>query len=307
MGRSRDLAAEHADTALGVVFSLPGGEALVALVDRPLAFGVMARVLGEAVSPSAALSAMHEGTLVAWIARVAMAAAWPAPPPIVRGVTDVPAEALEALGRGGRDDLVVWPWRVTAGALAGRVTLCVSGRALGPHEALGPLREALGDVAVWGRWVLARSASTGREVAGLGAGDVLLTGALEAAEEGWAGPVSLCFGDGVALPLTRRGDGSVVIAGPASAPPRLHMNPDNERPAVPASALGEIPVEVTVDLGNTSFPLHEVARWRVGEVVEFPQRVDAGVTVRAGGRVVARGELVDVEGRVGVSLTEVLP
>ena len=50
-----------------------------------------------------------------------------------------------------------------------------------------------------------------------------------------------------------------------------------------------------------------VARWRVGEVVEFPQRTDAGVIVRAGGRVVARGELVDVDGCVGVALTEVLP
>ncbi len=85
------------------------------------------------------------------------------------------------------------------------------------------------------------------------------------------------------------------------------MHTDNDRRALDPAALGDLPVEVTVELGQASFPLHAVARWRVGEVVEFPQRTDAGVIVRAGGRVVARGELVDVDGCVGVALTEVLP
>jgi len=313
LGSTRALAATYGDTTLAAVFTLPHGEALVALIDRPLAFAVIAQILGEPVSLLGALSARHEGTLLAWVARVATAASHPAPPPIVRGITDTPAEALEALGSPGRvarDDLVVWPWRVTAGAWAGRVTLCLHTRALGPEGAAGvphgAVGETLGAVGVWGRWVLARAALSAREVAALGVGDVLLTEGLLATKEGWVGPGSLCFGGTMALPFARRHDDTVVLTGPAAPPQRLDMNPDNDHPAFAPAALGELPVEVTVDLGQTAFPLHEVARWRVGEVLTFPQRADARVTVRAGGRVVARGELVDVDGHVGVSLTEVL-
>ena len=63
-------------------------------------------------------------------------------------------------------------------------------------------------------------------------------------------------------------------------------------------------VEVTVEIATQTVSLDALSSWGVGAVVEFPQRLGEAVLVRAGGRVVARGELVDVEGQVGVRITE---
>jgi flagellar motor switch/type III secretory pathway protein FliN len=70
-----------------------------------------------------------------------------------------------------------------------------------------------------------------------------------------------------------------------------------------SSGLVRVHVEVTVELATQSVSLEALAAWGVGAVVEFPQRLGETVVVRAGGRAVARGELVNVEGQVGVRIT----
>ena len=74
----------------------------------------------------------------------------------------------------------------------------------------------------------------------------------------------------------------------------------------PRAVIDAIPVEVTVELARSAATVAEIAAWRPGEVIEFPSPLGAPVVVRGGGRAVARGELVDVEGNVGVRVTEVL-
>lgn len=313
----RALMEAYGEGSAAAVWTLPDGAALVTLVDRPLAFGLVGRVLGEARDPNGGLDVLDEGALTAWAARVAMAAAWPSAPPRFRAVTDAPGEALEALGsptRRDTDDVLAWPWTVASGALAGRVTLCLGVRALAARGVpTGPVLDPegvlvrLGGVGLRVGLVAARAALGAETVARLGAGDVLLTDALRATHDGAEGPVSLSLGDACAVPAALGRDGRVTITGVGRPPTRLDVHTDNDRRALDPAALGDLPVEVTLELGQASFPLHAVARWRVGEVVEFPQRTDAGVIVRAGGRVVARGELVDVDGCVGVALTEVLP
>ena len=46
---------------------------------------------------------------------------------------------------------------------------------------------------------------------------------------------------------------------------------------------------------------------RVGEVLEFPRAPGEPVDLRAGDRLLARGDLVEVEGRLGVRVTEIVP
>jgi flagellar motor switch/type III secretory pathway protein FliN len=70
--------------------------------------------------------------------------------------------------------------------------------------------------------------------------------------------------------------------------------------------LATVTVEVEVVIARGSFAVGEVAAWRPGEVIALPTRVGEPVELRAGGRVVARGELCDVEGEVGVRVTELL-
>jgi flagellar motor switch/type III secretory pathway protein FliN len=313
----RALLAAHREGTVAAVWTLPDGAALVTLLDRPLASGLIARVLGEACDPNGPLDVLGEGALTAWAARVAMAATFPSAPPRFRAVTDDPEEALEALGlppRHDPDDVLAWPWTVVSGDLSGRVTLCLGVAALAARGvATVPWLDApavvarLGETKLRVRLLGARAALAARAVAGLRVGDVLLTDALGATHDGVEGPVSLSLGDACAVPAALDGDGRVTITGVGGPPTRLDVHTENDRPALDAAVLGDLPVEVTVELGQCSFSLRTVAQWRVGEVVTFPQRIDTGVTVRAGGRPVARGELVDVDGCVGVALTEVLP
>jgi flagellar motor switch/type III secretory pathway protein FliN len=67
----------------------------------------------------------------------------------------------------------------------------------------------------------------------------------------------------------------------------------------------EVPVLVEVRLGAVAMPIAALTRLTVGQVLTLGQPVGSPVEVIAGGRVVAAGELVSVEGRVGVRLTQV--
>jgi flagellar motor switch/type III secretory pathway protein FliN len=49
----------------------------------------------------------------------------------------------------------------------------------------------------------------------------------------------------------------------------------------------------------------EWAALRPGDVVQSGRRIDHAVILRTGGREIARGELVDIEGEIGVRITQV--
>jgi flagellar motor switch/type III secretory pathway protein FliN len=112
------------------------------------------------------------------------------------------------------------------------------------------------------------------------------------------------------------GDGVVTIAGRARPHARryavtsedeTHQSPaDAPQDAVRTEVLAALPVEVEVVVGRGTFSVGEIGAWRIGEVVTLPSRLGEPVLVRAGGRPVARGELCDVDGEVGVRLTELV-
>jgi type III secretion system YscQ/HrcQ family protein len=68
--------------------------------------------------------------------------------------------------------------------------------------------------------------------------------------------------------------------------------------------LEELPVRVVVEAGRLQLPVALLARLRVGDVLTFPEPILGPVELRAGGRLLGRGELVDVEGQRGVRLLE---
>jgi flagellar motor switch/type III secretory pathway protein FliN len=69
-------------------------------------------------------------------------------------------------------------------------------------------------------------------------------------------------------------------------------------------AVGEVPVVVRVEIGEARMAAREWAALRPGDVVALGRRVGESVTLRVGGVPVARGDLVDVEGEVGVRIVE---
>jgi flagellar motor switch/type III secretory pathway protein FliN len=73
-----------------------------------------------------------------------------------------------------------------------------------------------------------------------------------------------------------------------------------------ADAALEAPVVVRVELGAVSMAASDWARLRPGDVIETGRRVAEPVLLRIAGRVVARGELCDVDGEVGVRVRELV-
>ena len=69
--------------------------------------------------------------------------------------------------------------------------------------------------------------------------------------------------------------------------------------------LGEIPVEVVVELGRKTMLIREVAALKAGDIVALEQSVDSPLDIRVGDKLLARGELVMVNGRVGLRVTEI--
>ncbi|MDX8413244.1 MAG: FliM/FliN family flagellar motor switch protein [Mariprofundales bacterium] len=72
-------------------------------------------------------------------------------------------------------------------------------------------------------------------------------------------------------------------------------------------AIMHVPLEVSVELARVSLPLHAVARLHRGMVIELNKDANAEVDVLANGLIFARGEVVSVEGKLGVRIIEVVP
>lgn len=68
--------------------------------------------------------------------------------------------------------------------------------------------------------------------------------------------------------------------------------------------LGDVQLEVSVELGRASMYLEDVARLRRGSVVVLDRCVGEPVDVLVNGRIIARGELIVVDGNFSVRLTE---
>jgi type III secretion protein Q len=64
----------------------------------------------------------------------------------------------------------------------------------------------------------------------------------------------------------------------------------------------ETPVVVRVELGAVSMSAREWARLGPGDIIETAQRIAEPVVLRIAGREVGRGELVNVDGQVGVRI-----
>lgn len=81
---------------------------------------------------------------------------------------------------------------------------------------------------------------------------------------------------------------------------------DNEERVEDGLALEKVVVNVAVELVSRRINLDEIASLRVGQIVELGSRATDPVELVASGRTIAIGELIDVEGSLGVRLTRVL-
>lgn len=83
-------------------------------------------------------------------------------------------------------------------------------------------------------------------------------------------------------------------------PVEQHMDIDE------MEAVLDVPVKVKAVLGGARVPVGELIQMRSGSVLELDRRVGEPVDVHVNGRMIARGELVLIDGLLGVTLTEIV-
>ncbi len=95
-----------------------------------------------------------------------------------------------------------------------------------------------------------------------------------------------------------------VEAGP---PATVDQNDDvGDRSATDLQAVFEVPVAVSAILGKTKMEVSDLLKLQKGSVVELDRKVGEAVDIFINNRLIARGEVVVVEERLGITMTEII-
>jgi flagellar motor switch protein FliN/FliY len=78
------------------------------------------------------------------------------------------------------------------------------------------------------------------------------------------------------------------------------------RSAVDLEAVFDVPVQVSAVLGRARMDVGELLRLGPGAVLELDRKVGEAIDIYVNNRLVARGEVVLVEDKLGVTMTEII-
>ena len=96
----------------------------------------------------------------------------------------------------------------------------------------------------------------------------------------------------------------------ADAPPvdDLAYNEDEQasRIAADLEAVFDVPVQVSAVLGRAKMDVGDLLKLGPGTVLELDRKVGEAIDIYVNNRLVARGEVVLVEDKLGVTMTEVI-
>ena len=82
--------------------------------------------------------------------------------------------------------------------------------------------------------------------------------------------------------------------------------PEGPRSARDLEAVYDIPVQVSAVLGKATMQVNQLLKLGRGAVVELDRKVGEAIDIYVNNRLVARGEVVVVEDRLGVTMTEII-
>jgi type III secretion system YscQ/HrcQ family protein len=278
-----------------VGLELAGGSIqLVIGVEPALATAALGRLLGRAVAvgPTGAdLDASLSGALAALV-----------------------VEAARRTGGTVPLRLAVAPQRSLDAGVAVTATVLLDGR---PYDAGAfvagewierdddPALEQLGDLPIALPLVVALSTIDAGELARLAPGDAWLPGGSFIDRRLTGRAIAAAPGSDRGIVIELSADGTMDVRGVQSLALEVETMTDDVSQAARDAAL-DAPLVVRVELGAISMTAREWARLRAGDVIETGRRIAEPVVLRIAGRAVARGELVDVEGEVGVRIRELV-
>jgi len=124
----------------------------------------------------------------------------------------------------------------------------------------------------------------------------------DAGEQGIV-PVEGSEGDSLSLDeLDNAGDDSTV---PVLADDKTE-DVETIRTAADLEAVYDIPVQVSAVLGKSRMQISQLLKLGRGAVVEIDRKVGEAIDIYVNDRLIARGEVVVVEDRLGVTMTEIV-
>jgi type III secretion protein Q len=261
-------------------------------VDPALASLLLSRVLGRpaGIDGGGALDPSLRGALGALVAEAARRGGGSDPIRVARESSREPSLCLDATVL------------VDGTPFAARVWVKPGGQ---PARFEAPALAALGDLPISIPLVVGVALADPAELASLAVGDAWLAG------EGFFIDRSLQGRAVLAAPSHEAGcevslapDGSLVVG---QTPVLLESEEEmSSKPGSIEEAALDAPIVVRVELGTVSMTAREWAALAPGDVIETGRRVSEPVALRVGGREVARGELCDIEGELGVRIREIV-
>jgi flagellar motor switch protein FliN/FliY len=105
------------------------------------------------------------------------------------------------------------------------------------------------------------------------------------------------------VPLPELNPKSDVVQTP-EAP--LAPEADTARSAADLEAVFDVPVQVSAVLGRARMDVSDLLRLGPGAVLELDRKVGEAIDIYINNRLVARGEVVLVEDKLGVTMTEII-
>ena len=82
--------------------------------------------------------------------------------------------------------------------------------------------------------------------------------------------------------------------------------PEKPKSSAELEAVYDIPVQVSAVLGKSSMQVHQLLKLGRGVVVELDRKIGEAIDIYVNNRLVARGEVVVVDDRLGITMTEII-
>ncbi len=86
----------------------------------------------------------------------------------------------------------------------------------------------------------------------------------------------------------------------------LKTAPDENKTAADLEAIFDVPVTVSAILGRSLMDVKELLSIEEGSIIPLDRKVGEAIDIYVNNRHVARGEVVMSEGRLGVTMTEII-
>ena len=93
--------------------------------------------------------------------------------------------------------------------------------------------------------------------------------------------------------------------GPGDEPPEVPPT-EEEKIATDLAPVFDVPVNISAVLGKAHMSVAQLLKLNAGSVLELDRKVGEAIDIYVNNRLVARGEVVIVDDRLGVTMTEII-